>query len=100
MTRISRLVAVMLCLSAPMAFADNQPKMKEALDALKNAKGELAARVAEIEADLKVLRLAETKSSAPSGSNTRLDDIKATLSDFRRLGLVLDVYGDATAPTG
>jgi carotenoid cleavage dioxygenase-like enzyme len=29
-----------------------------------------------------------------------LDDINATLSDFRRLGLVLDVYGDATAPTG
>ena len=29
-----------------------------------------------------------------------LDDVQATLSDFRRLGLVLDVYGDATAPTG
>jgi Coenzyme PQQ synthesis protein D (PqqD) len=29
-----------------------------------------------------------------------LDDVQATLSDFRRLGLVLDLCGDATAPTG
>ena len=29
-----------------------------------------------------------------------LDDVQATLSDFRRLGLVLDVFGDATTPTG
>jgi hypothetical protein len=28
-----------------------------------------------------------------------LDEVQATLSDFRRLGLVLDVCGDATAPT-
>jgi hypothetical protein len=29
-----------------------------------------------------------------------LDDVQATLSDFRRLGLVLDLCGDAAAPTG
>lgn len=31
---------------------------------------------------------------------TLLDDVQATLSDFRRLGLVLDVYGDVTPPMG
>ena len=41
MKRMSRFVAVMLCLAAPLAFADPQPKMKEALEALKNAKAAL-----------------------------------------------------------
>ncbi|MBL8953188.1 MAG: hypothetical protein JNK82_20590 [Myxococcaceae bacterium] len=44
---MSRLVAVMLCLAAPVAFADNQPKMKEALEALKTAKAALQAATAD-----------------------------------------------------
>jgi hypothetical protein len=43
MKRLSRMVAVMLCLAAPLAFADPQPKMKEALEHLKNAKAALQA---------------------------------------------------------
>jgi hypothetical protein len=43
-------------------------------------KGEMAAKIATLEADLKVLRLAQTKSVRPSGNNTNLDDVKKTLS--------------------
>jgi hypothetical protein len=49
-----------------------------------NLKGELEARVAQIEADLKVLRLNETKSKLPSREMTRLDDIKATLDNLEK----------------
>ena len=38
-----RSMAVMMCLAAPFAFADPQPKMQEALDHLKQAKAALQA---------------------------------------------------------
>jgi len=44
---MKRFVAVMLCLAAPVAFADPQPKMKEALEHLKNAKAALQAASAD-----------------------------------------------------
>jgi hypothetical protein len=43
MKTFTRSLAVMLCLAAPIAFADPQPKMKEALEHLKNAKAALQA---------------------------------------------------------
>jgi chromosome segregation ATPase len=49
---------------------------------MKNMKGELEARVAQIEADLQVLELAKTKSPLPSGDSTSLDDIKRMLNDL------------------
>lgn len=44
---MKRLAVVMLCLVAPLAFADPQPKMKEALEHLKNAKAALQAATAD-----------------------------------------------------
>jgi len=49
---------------------------------MRNMKGELEARVAQIEADLQVLELAKTKSVVPSGDNSSLDDIKRMLNDL------------------
>lgn len=43
MKTLTRSLAVVLCLAAPMAFADPQPKMKEALEHLKKAKDALQA---------------------------------------------------------
>ncbi|MBK7864577.1 MAG: hypothetical protein IPJ65_39445 [Archangiaceae bacterium] len=43
MKMLTRAVTVVVCLAAPMAFADPQPKMKEALALLKDAKAALQA---------------------------------------------------------
>jgi len=51
---------------------------------MKRLRGELEARVAQIEADLQVLRLAETTSKLPSGNMSRLDDIKTTLAELEK----------------
>lgn len=53
-------------------------------DEMKKLKGELTARVAQIEADLQVLRLAETKSKLPAGDLSRLNDIKVTLAELEK----------------
>jgi hypothetical protein len=53
-------------------------------DEMKKMKSELETRVAHIEADLKVLRLAETKSKLPVGDASRLNDIKATLAELEK----------------
>jgi len=58
--------------------------MKANQDEMKNKKDELETQVAQIEADLKVLRLAETKSSMPVGDQSKLDDIKATLAELTK----------------
>ncbi len=44
---MKRFVAVMLCLTASLAFADPQPKMKEALEHLRNAKAALQSATAD-----------------------------------------------------
>jgi hypothetical protein len=47
MKTLTRSLAVVLCLSAPFAFADPQPKMKEALQLLRDAKAALQAATAD-----------------------------------------------------
>jgi chromosome segregation ATPase len=51
-------------------------------DEMRTMKGELEARVAQVEADLQVLELAKTKSPLPSEDNSKLDDIKRMLNDL------------------
>src|SRR5262249_4219139 len=51
-------------------------------DEMRSMKGELEARVAQVEADLQVLELNKTKSPAPSEDNSKLDDIKRMLNDL------------------
>ena len=53
-------------------------------DEMKKLRGDLEVRVAQIETDLKVLRLAQTKSKLPAGDLSRLDDIKVTLSELEK----------------
>lgn len=53
--------------------------MRQTQQELEGMKGEMAAKIATLEADLKVLRLAQTKSVRPSGNKTNLDEIKKTL---------------------
>jgi chromosome segregation ATPase len=51
---------------------------------LRDAKHRLTARLDTIQADLRVLRLAETKTPLTIGDSSRLDDIKATLNDLEK----------------
>jgi chromosome segregation ATPase len=51
-------------------------------DEMRTMKGELEARVAQVEADLQVLELNKTKSPLPSQDNSKLDDIKRMLNDL------------------
>jgi len=44
---MKKMIAVMLCLAAPLAFAEPQPKMKEALEHLRQAKAALQAATAD-----------------------------------------------------
>jgi hypothetical protein len=44
---MKKTLALMLCLAAPAAFADPQPKMREALDLLRGAKAALEAATAD-----------------------------------------------------
>lgn len=53
--------------------------MRQQQQELEAMKGEMSAKIASLEADLKVLRLAQTKSVRPSGNKTNLDEIKKTL---------------------
>lgn len=53
-------------------------------DEMKALKGELEARLATIEADLKVLELSESKGKLPVGNGTRLDEIKANMDEMER----------------
>ncbi|HLW65363.1 MAG TPA: hypothetical protein VKS79_08600 [Gemmataceae bacterium] len=62
---------------ALQAFTARQNEMK-------NAKAELSARVAQIEADLQNLELAKTKTYMPNGDYSRLDRIKETLNDLEK----------------
>ena len=48
-----------------------------------NQKGKLQAEVAQVEADLELLRLQQTESKLPSSNDTRLDDIKEKLRGLR-----------------
>lgn len=54
--------------------------MRQTQQELEAMKGEMTAKIATLEADLKVLRLAQTKSPRPSGNKTKLDEVKKTLS--------------------
>ena len=47
MKTLTRTMAVVMCLAAPLAFADPQPKMKEALALLRDAKAALQAATAD-----------------------------------------------------
>src|SRR5262245_2165102 len=58
--------------------------MKANQDEMRNKKAELETQVAQIEADLKVLKLAETKSNMPVGDRSKLDEIKATLAELEK----------------
>jgi chromosome segregation ATPase len=86
------------------AFKTKQVEMKA-------QKEKLTAELAEIDAQLQVLRLAETKSHLPAGTNDRLDDIKRTMDELRkhvdvrtrelelREGFNATDDGDKTTPT-
>ncbi len=51
--------------------------------ALIEAKSRLMAEVAQMEADLEVLRWQQTESKLPAGDNSRLDDIKEKMRDLQ-----------------
>jgi chromosome segregation ATPase len=54
--------------------------MRQYQGELEAMKGEMSAKIASLEADLKVLRLQQTKSRVPSGNKSNLDDVKKTLN--------------------
>ena len=58
--------------------------MKANQDEMRSKKDELTTQVELIEADLKVLKLAETKSNMPVGDHSKLDEIKATLAELEK----------------
>src|SRR5262245_32849104 len=58
--------------------------MKANQDEMRSKKADLETQVAQIEADLKVLKLAQTSTPMPTGNGTNLDEIKATLREVER----------------